>query len=1039
MPPIDSKFLFQLLRGMCSEVNETTLEYFLMAKCNVVHCLLYGNNNTGESYWPNTTIWAENAKKYLTYDDATFRAAGINQLIDCCPSPDTKITSLEERIADLIDKVFYEFYGGNIEEVKSELIRHLSELDAPKKDIAYIESLSDYRTIAGFLANRVKNKGVPPKKKGKIKKAHKEVKKEYSNFRYRLVPGIPLMVDTKRYIRREDQTKELLRLLAAGDKHIFISAGGGIGKSSFIAEFCHAATDYVPHYCVFQGNIKATIAALNFQGYHDAGKKEDEVYKDKIGLLRELDKNSLLIIDQFEGTEELFDEYYQELETLQIPIIFATRSCFNRPTVVLEPFDERQLLGLIEFYCGNDFVTYHEKDLLSLISLAEQNTLFTDLLGRFFKRNRNGVTPAQLLSSMESGVLDSSLWSTTVDSDYKDRRKLSILNRLEILFDFSFLSKEELYILAAVASHQDNGVSTQEFIRAKKQFFSNVGDVIDDLITKGWLHEKDTVPAHLSNLDERLISQMKAAQLFKRLSVHPLVQMVIINKVNALCGDTAVNWNDLKLFAYASLSGASSTSKVPKQIEIIWDAIDHNAIGWDEYLSFSSRLANALAEGCEAAGIDSTARERILNHYFDGFISLEHDFQQVSDKLKLLLDIWGRVSASFGEDSGKCSKYLEYALNIWQLAMPQETPCLYIINPWFDYKDDQRRCSDIALKYLKQLAQCYQANGQESNSQNLMSIYVFLGQIAKKRHRYEEAVDFFQKAICLINTFEQVDERVVRAIYINLAACLVELNDYNAALESFDHVLASLPADNVEFVYLLSKVVHLCLRNDMKERLGKYIDAICQAPSSETREGVLLLLDPMLRIQQAVSASKASGDTECFDGLSGRAINVISEALIQQYKDHVEFIQELYSEETVELPEELTKSYFLKKGYQEWIRAYLGKSGYSTKSEWILSGFLQIKAQMDAVQSVEIEMLPEFVHVNKERLLVTLRDLLNQSGMNEFDAIITESEIILGEAQYLLNNRDSFTKEGGDLWRTINAEDPSSMDRLLLDMMYNLK
>lgn len=991
MTPIDSRLLFKALKRMCPEIKLKTLQYLLMAEEHTVRRLLYGNqkkNKKKEPYWPDHIEWVEKAPGCIGASDAIYRENGIYQLIRCCPSPTTEITSLEGRLIDLIDCIFYECYD-NIEIVKIELSRHLRELDAPQRDIAYIESLDDLHEISIFLANRAKNKG-----KGGT----------------RLIPNIPVMVDTKRYIRREDQTKELLRLLTAGDKHIFISAGAGVGKSSFISEFCYAVADYVPHYCVFQGNIKATVIALNFEGYHNAGKKEDDVYKDKIGLLRELDKNSLLIIDQFEGTEELFDEYYQDLETLQIPIIFASRSHFDRPTVVLESFDKKQLLALIEFYCGHDFVAYHDKDLLSLISLAERNTLFTDLIGRFFKRNRNGVTPAQLLSSMESGVLDSSLWDTTVDSDYKDRRKKTILVRLEMLFDLSFLSKEELYILAAVASHQDNGVSTQEFISEQKQIISNVGDIIDDLITKGWLNEKDVVPAYLCDLDERLISQMRAAQLLKRLSVHPLVQMVIISKVNALCSDIAANWNNLKLFAYASLSGASSTSKVPKQIELIWAAIDHNAIGWDEYLSFSSRLANALAKGCEASGIDSTARGGIINYYLNGYISLEHDFQQVSDKLKLLLDIWKRVSGSFGEDSGKCATYLEYALKIWQVTMPQETPCL-CINPWFDSKDDQRRCSDVVLTHLQQLVHLYSTDSK--NKDKLTNVHVALGLIKRYKRSFGDAINHLEQALALLAGGDYLNGKQVIAIYMNLAASKMELNDTPGALNVFDDVYHFLTKHKdtypAELLFVYKKIISLCLENARYQDALPYLHECTKLPLYSVVNEPHLLVDFSVVSRDIAVTLDSVATLKFLDDFDKHIISEIAGVMVTYYQYHVNdmtenIVAQHFQQNGIPTNKKtLTKNVPLNPNGQRWLtnNVYY-RTGYATPdSEYKAWQLFQMEERLDLAKGYTTTSLSRFVTMYDTQFKEEIKRQLELRDLDEYECIISSEKVKFGHRGFM--------------------------------------
>ena len=1015
MTPIDSRLLFQLLPKMCSEIRRESLEYLLSTKPSTVDRLFDGRN--GNAYWPREKDWIKNAEAYnqRRVPDKTCREVGIRKLINCCPRPGIEVTSLEERLSDLIDSIFTEYYDYDISIIKEDLCKRLFELDAPPKDIAHIESLTNPQDIATFLALRARDEGLNARKtKKRNAKNQKKPQKVFSNInKRRLDSNIPLMIDTKRYICREEKVKELFHLFTTGDRHVFVVADGGVGKTSFIAEFCHAATNYVPHYCVFQGNIKATISALNFQDYHDDGKKEEEVYKDKIGLLRELDKNNLLIIDQFEGTEELFDEYYKDLETLQIPIIFATRSRFERPRVDLEPFDEEQLLGLIEFYCGRNFVTCYKKDLLSLISLGERNTLFADLLGRYFKRNRNGVMPAQLLSSMESGVLDGNLWRTTVDSDYKDRKKKTILERLEMLFDLSFLSEKELYILAAVASHQDNGASTQEFIGAQKQFLPNVDDVVDDLITRGWLLEKDTVPAHLSNLDERLISQMEAEQLFKRLSVHPLVQMVIINKVNALCGDTTANWNELKLFAYASLSGAGSTSKVSKQIELIWNAIDHNAIGWDEYLPFSSRLANALAKSCEAVGIDFTARGGIINYYFNGYLSLEHDFPQVSDKLKLLLDIWGRVSVSFGEDSGKCFKYLEYALNIWQLTMPQETPCL-CINPWFDYKEDQRRCSDVALTYLQQLVHLYSTDSK--NKDKLINVHVALGLMKQYNHSFGDTSNHLEQVLALLARENHLEVKQIAAIYMNLAASKMELNDISGALKVFDgayHFLTkykdTYPAETI-FVYI--KIISLCLKNARYQDALPYLQECTKLPLYGVVNEPHLLVDFSV-VSRDIAVTLDSDATLSFlDDFDKHIISEIAGVMVTYYQYHVKdmtenIVAQHFQQNGIPTDKKtLTKYVPLNPNGQRWLtNNVFYRTGYATPdSEYKAWQLLQMQERLDLAKGYTTTLLSRFVTMYDTQFKEEIQRQLELRDLDEYECIISSEKVMFGYRGFM--NKD---------------------------------
>ena len=164
MTPIDSRLLFQLLPKMCSEIRRESLEYLLSTKPSTVDRLFDGRN--GNAYWPREKDWIKNAEAYnqRRVPDKTCREVGIRKLINCCPRPGIEVTSLEERLSDLIDSIFTEYYDYDISIIKEDLCKRLFELDAPPKDIAHIESLTNPQDIATFLALRARDEGLNARK-----------------------------------------------------------------------------------------------------------------------------------------------------------------------------------------------------------------------------------------------------------------------------------------------------------------------------------------------------------------------------------------------------------------------------------------------------------------------------------------------------------------------------------------------------------------------------------------------------------------------------------------------------------------------------------------------------------------------------------------------------------------------------------------------------------------------------------------------------------------------------------------------------------
>ena len=165
MQLLDSRLLIKLLRSISpDEITPETLHYILMSENNVVNCLMYGNNNTKQAYWPNPTLWQTHAQKLFSENKHIYTnidAAGSIGLekLEYCLSYKEAPKSLTDCFIRLLDEIYVAFYDEDIKLAKSEIVRILTELEAPTEDIDHIKTIDSLPRLSEFLVNRAKSKG----------------------------------------------------------------------------------------------------------------------------------------------------------------------------------------------------------------------------------------------------------------------------------------------------------------------------------------------------------------------------------------------------------------------------------------------------------------------------------------------------------------------------------------------------------------------------------------------------------------------------------------------------------------------------------------------------------------------------------------------------------------------------------------------------------------------------------------------------------------------------------------------------------------
>lgn len=165
MQLLDSRLLIKLLRRISAdEITPETLPYILMSEDHVVNCLMYGNNNTKQAYWPNPANWQTHAEKLFKQNKEVYTSLdaagniGLKKLENCLAYSEPP-KSLADCFIRLFDEIYIAYYDEDITLAKSEISRILTELKAPAEDIDHIKTINSLPRLSEFLVNRAKDKG----------------------------------------------------------------------------------------------------------------------------------------------------------------------------------------------------------------------------------------------------------------------------------------------------------------------------------------------------------------------------------------------------------------------------------------------------------------------------------------------------------------------------------------------------------------------------------------------------------------------------------------------------------------------------------------------------------------------------------------------------------------------------------------------------------------------------------------------------------------------------------------------------------------
>lgn len=254
---------------------------------------------------------------------------------------------------------------------------------------------------------------------------------------------------------------------------VFLWGFGGIGKSETAIKLALQLQSkdevFLLHY---QNSMHDTILKLNFEGYKhfptadtfEANTEAD--YRQRMKMLHEGYRDSILIVDNFDVEGKSFDELvseaaYQDLCAGSYKLIFTTRYPVNRPEWEIKPLTPEYGMRLMRNLAPEIPAT--DAELMELIEAVDGHTLTIILMARTLSKSWDDVSPAQMLDALKN-----SRWKDLHSPDvliHKDREKTQrrIEAHLTALFDLSRLSDDAKIVLACATLLPDGGMDAATF------------------------------------------------------------------------------------------------------------------------------------------------------------------------------------------------------------------------------------------------------------------------------------------------------------------------------------------------------------------------------------------------------------------------------------------------------------------------------------------------------------------------------------------------------------------------------------------------
>lgn len=309
-------------------------------------------------------------------------------------------------------------------------------------------------------------------------------------------PGAVFLCDSRVFpcgevVGREAECEALLRWYHSGERLIFVTGMGGIGKSTVVRKFVSDHRNAFAHvvYVQYCGSVRETMTDDAQFCINGCAREADETaahyFARKLKTVRALaeDGGTLLVIDQFEGA---WDDDFAELLRAAWKIIAVTRADRKEAGLarlrIGELKSKTELRRLFEYHMGRGLRAQEHQRFVQIVQLTAGHTLLLALLARQIAKSRLDLDEALALVK-ENGF--SGMAPEKIDC-MRDGKlcydRMSAI--LKAVMDVSALSEEKKKCLKLLSLFDVPGIDVRD---AQAMLNLSSLDEINELEALGWL------------------------------------------------------------------------------------------------------------------------------------------------------------------------------------------------------------------------------------------------------------------------------------------------------------------------------------------------------------------------------------------------------------------------------------------------------------------------------------------------------------------------------------------------------------------------
>ena len=287
---------------------------------------------------------------------------------------------------------------------------------------------------------------------------------------------------------REPELAEIRSRFARGDKEIYLTGLGGMGKTELAARYGREHPGLV-YFVRFDTSFRRTLAnmALGIRPRlteEELRLEEGILIKKVLTMLERSRPDDLLILDNADSdtgalADLLKEADYGRIRKLPLRLLLTTRSDASR-AIRVDPMPDEPLFKIFE----NHGAELSGEEMRALIRAVNGHTLTIDLIARTLADNWVPVSAREMLDAIEGAALHEGDFPE-VGTDYNgDPEQLHIYQRLRSVFQVAKIPPTEQQLLRLATLLPNSGMDVRLF---RKALPPELLKVFPGLGRRGWL------------------------------------------------------------------------------------------------------------------------------------------------------------------------------------------------------------------------------------------------------------------------------------------------------------------------------------------------------------------------------------------------------------------------------------------------------------------------------------------------------------------------------------------------------------------------